>query len=300
MKNPLIKTVSNDDPAYPFLLLETGEAPTLLYYRGELPSPSDVCIAIVGTRKATREGLSVARTIAYDLAKEGFTIVSGLALGIDRAAHEGALQAKGKTFAVLANGLDQIYPHEHESLGNQIIDEGGGLISEYPPHSPSLPHQFLERNRITSGLSVATIVIEAPIHSGALSTARHALQQGREIFVVPGPAQSSYYEGSHMLIREGARLVTNTREIIEDILPLLEHLNLSMPTPNTHHSPSHLENSEDPILGLLKNEGRPLSVDTIIEMTTLDPHMVQNMLSLLVIDGSIEEHNGLYRLIRHH
>src|SRR3989339_275158 len=213
----IIGHVSFDDSRYPALLKEIPDPPTRLFCRGQLPHPDSICIAIIGTRKATTQGKAMAQRIARDLAASGIVIVSGLAMGIDTVAHKGALEASGKTIAVLANGLDNVYPAQNTSLANDLLAHGGAILSEYPAGTPAYPNQFLERNRIVSGLCVATIVVEAPERSGTLATARFALEQGREVFVVPGPADHPNYIGSHRLIRDGARLVTAASDIYEDL-----------------------------------------------------------------------------------
>lgn len=212
-----MKEIKINHLEYPKILKETNNPPEKLYCLGKMPKNEDMTVSIVGTRKATIEGLKTAKEIAKGLAEKGIVIVSGLALGIDSAAHEGALEANGKTLAVLGSGLNFIYPKQNKGLAKKIIDSGGGLLSEYKPDSPPEPQQFLERNRIIAGISIATVVVEAPIRSGALVTAKFATYAGREVFVIPGPIQNQNYQGSHMFIREGARLVTSAKEILEDL-----------------------------------------------------------------------------------
>lgn len=202
---------------YPPLLLEIANPPERVFVRGRLPSFNLPWIAVVGTRKATEDGLQLAKKTARTLAEKGFVIVSGLAIGADTAAHEGALLCSGITVAVLGNGIDTIYPAQNENLASKILDSGGAIISEYESGTPSFPSQFLERNRIVAGLCLATIVIEAPQRSGALATARMAAEAGREVFVFPGPAGHPQWQGSHALIRDGARLVHTTEDILEDL-----------------------------------------------------------------------------------
>src|SRR3989344_6570469 len=167
-----VRLVLNADKNFPALLKEIPWSPHGLYMRGAELNDADKLIAIVGTRKASSHGKKIATQFARSLAENGLTVVSGLALGIDAAAHEGTLEAKGKTIAVLANGLDGIYPRQNEKLAEKILESGGALISEYPIGAPSLAHRFIERNRIVSGLSLGTIIVEAPKESGALATAR--------------------------------------------------------------------------------------------------------------------------------
>ncbi|MEX2436806.1 MAG: DNA-processing protein DprA [Candidatus Paceibacterota bacterium] len=209
--------IEKNSNEFPSLLKEISSVPNSIYYQGNLPNDNELCIAIVGTRKASEYGQKTAESIAYNLAKEGVTIVSGLALGIDTSAHKGALLAGGKTVAVLGHGLDRIYPTRNKELAKEIIDNQGCLISEYKEGASITPKNFLARNRIVSGLSKAIIVIEAPYRSGSISTAGHAGDQGRDVCVVPGPVNSPTFKGSHKLIRDGARLATSAKEILEDL-----------------------------------------------------------------------------------
>lgn len=235
-----IKVIKLTDKEYPRLLNETTSPPKVIFVRGKIFDLEKPTIAIVGTRKATSEGLRLAKQVAKTLAEKGFLIVSGLAMGIDTAAHEGALLAGGETIAVLGCGVDSIYPAQNENLGQKILASGGAIISEYPEGTPALPHRFLERNRIVAGLSLATIVIEAPAKSGALVTARFAAECGREVFVFPGFAGHPQYKGSHALIRDGARLVNSTEDVLEDLEPVL-----SLASPKTTRKFFDLERRKD-------------------------------------------------------
>ena len=282
--------ISPVDRNYPPLLKEIPDPPKELYYLGRLPKEKETLVAIVGTRKATLDGRTLAKQIAKDLAEVGITIVSGLAFGIDAAAHEGALAGNGKTIAVLATGLDTIYPRNHERLGQEILKNNGALISEYSAGTPAYPSQFLERNRIVSGLSVATLIIEAPIRSGALVTARNALEQGREIFITPGPARHQNYRGSHLLLRNGARLVTSADEILED-------LNLTHLKKESKNNEEFQDPQSKTIIETLKNSAKPLTLDNIIETTKLEPHIVNQRLTFLMLEKIIEEKNGRFKLI---
>lgn len=210
------KTLRLEEAEYPPLLREIPNPPQTLYLSGSLESEHPL-IAIVGTRKATDKGKGTAFRFAEELVSRGFGVVSGLALGIDTAAHEGALGKRGYTVAVLGSAIDDIYPPENESLAKRILDTGGVIISEYSPGTPIQKHQFIERNRIISALSLAIIVIEAPIHSGALVTARTGAEQGKDVFVVPGPIGDPNFEGSHKLIRDGAILVGSIEDVLEDL-----------------------------------------------------------------------------------
>lgn len=266
--------------------------PEALYLRGNFSVLSEPCIAIVGTRKATHDGILTVKQLARELTHRGFAIVSGLALGIDAAAHEGALADGGKTIAVLGNGVDTIYPAQHASLGYRILESDGCILSEHPDGTPSLPHHFLARNRIISALALATIVIEAPARSGAIATARFAAEQGREVFVFPGNHTHTNYAGSHTLIRSGARLVANIEHIIED-------LGDRVPVPHTNAGA--LRPDEHPvdaaILTVLAMARVPLDVDSIASTTTLEPHTVQQRLALLILDGRITEKSNGFTIV---
>ncbi|MDP3974793.1 MAG: DNA-processing protein DprA [Candidatus Jorgensenbacteria bacterium] len=283
-----IHTLSLHDAGYPARLREISDPPETLYVRGTMPPNEIPTVAIVGTRKATHEGREAARTLARALAGRGIVIISGLALGIDAAAHEGALDARGITVAVLGGGIDAIYPPSHESLGRRI-EATGAIVSEHGAGVPSLPHQFLARNRLISGLSDAVVIVEAPKTSGALATARHAAIQGREVFVLPGPASHPHYAGSHMLLREGARLIRNADDLLEDLPALAEILAKQSPVLPVHEHP-HMA----AILATLTAAHEPLSVDKIAEQTTLEPNVVLQHLTTLALDGVVKEHNGKF------
>ena len=200
--------------------LETiAKPPKSLYFIGKLPEESVKTVAIVGTRKPTSYGKEVAEQISRELTQAGIVIVSGLALGIDGIAHRACLEANGTTIAILGNGLGSIYPSTHRDLAKKILAKGGALISEYEPTAPALPYQFLERNRLVSGLADAVIVIEAATRSGTLSTAAHALEQGREVFAVPGNITSPLSAGCNALIKQGATPLTSTQDVLDIIAP---------------------------------------------------------------------------------
>lgn len=261
---------------YPALLQEISYAPFGIYVRGTLPEPSAPHMAIVGTRKATPEGTRTARVFARALAERGCPIVSGLALGVDAAAHEGALESHGTTVAVLGNGVDAPHPKTNARLADRILLSHGALVSEYPPGTPALPHHFLERNRIVSGVTRGTLVIEAPERSGSLATARFALEQNRNVYVVPGPIRHPHFAGSHALIKKGATLVTDPADILED---------LGIATASSHT----LTPEEALILQTLKNTSHPLSLDSIIEITHLEARCASTATTMLVLAKTIIE-----------
>ncbi len=216
-----IDVLLEDAPGFPRLLSQIDDPPDLLFVRGQLAPSDGLAVAIVGARHATGYGKRVAEQLAGGLARAGCTVVSGLARGIDAAAHRGAIAAGGRTLAVLGSGLLEIYPPEHRDLARDVINHGA-LISESPPFAEPQPGAFPRRNRIVSGLSLGTVVVQAAERSGALITARLAGEQGREVFAVPGPIDCRVSGGCHRLIRDGATLVANVDEILEELGPLFE------------------------------------------------------------------------------
>lgn len=216
-----INNISPQDKKYLQIISTIANAPKKLYYVGTIPEQRLPTVAIVGTRKPSRYGNEVTHQLSYDLAKRGVVIVSGLALGVDGIAHRAALQAGGITIAVQANGLSQISPSTHRQLGIDIIQNNGLIVSAYEPHVTARKFQFLDRNRIVSGLSDAIIITEAASRSGTLNTAMHALDQGRTVFVVPGNITSPLSAGCNTLLKQGATPVTCAQDILEVIAPSL-------------------------------------------------------------------------------
>lgn len=214
-----INRATPDKHKYLHLLGVIPTPPEAVFFKGKLPADRAPTVAIVGTRKPTAYGREVAHQLAYELARKGIVIVSGLALGIDAVAHRAALEAGGATIAVLANSVDTIYPRSHVGLANDILASGGAILSEYEPSMPARSYQFLARNRIVSGLSDAVVIIEAAARSGTLSTAAHALEQGKEIFAVPGNITSPLSAGCNALLKQGAHPVTRSEDILEVIAP---------------------------------------------------------------------------------
>jgi len=205
-----------DDPDYPRALLELGHAPPVLYFVGRRELLNRPALAIVGSRNATPQGLDNARAFARALADAGLTIVSGLALGIDAAAHEGALDGSGSTLAVVGTGLDRVYPARHRELAHRLA-VNGGMLSEFPPGTPARASHFPRRNRLISGLARGVLVVEAALSSGSLITARYAGEQGREVFAIPGSIHSPLARGCHKLIREGAKLVETAQDVLAEL-----------------------------------------------------------------------------------
>ncbi|MCO1601766.1 DNA-processing protein DprA [Desulfosporosinus nitroreducens] len=210
-----ILIITPNEPEYPCLLAELSDAPPLLYYRGQLRGNMEG-LAIVGSRKATAYGKAVAKMFARDAASKGIVIASGLARGIDTAAHQGTLEAEGITWAFLGCGLDRIYPQENKRLAEEILIKGA-LISEFAPGSPPIAAHFPARNRLISGCSQGVVVVEAAERSGALITVDFALEQGREVFAVPGPIFSEVSRGTHHLIRQGAKIVEGIEDICNEL-----------------------------------------------------------------------------------
>jgi len=215
-----VRVVTRADDDYPKNLREIYDPPLVLYVRGTLTERDAVAVGIVGSRRTTLYGQEMSRKLAYQLARVGVTVVSGLARGIDTAAHTGALQAKGRTVAVIGCGIDMVYPPENKKLADEIAAQGGAVVSEFPFGVPPDRQNFPMRNRIISGWSLGVVVVEANLKSGALITAKQAMEQGREVFAVPGRADSVLSRGTNRLIKDGAKLT----EDVEDILTEFEYL----------------------------------------------------------------------------
>lgn len=205
------------DAHYPQILLNTHDPPILLYALGDLNVLQHDAIAVVGSRNATPQGIKNAQNFSAEFARQGLVVVSGLALGIDGAAHAGALEAQGMTVAVIGTGADIVYPSRHRALAHRIVDNGGLILSEFPLGMPALPHQFPRRNRIISGLSRGVMVVEAAVNSGSLITARLAAEQGREVFAIPGSIHSPQARGCHKLIKQGAKLVESADDVMTEL-----------------------------------------------------------------------------------
>src|SRR4051794_32960070 len=262
-----VDLIPRDDPRYPPSLAEIPDPPGLLYALGTFEPRDHLAIALVGSRRCTPYGARIAERLATSLARTGFTIVSGLARGIDAAAHRGALAGGGRTIAVLANGLAQIYPPEHAELAAEVQSHGA-LVTELPMHQGPLAGLFPQRNRIISGLSLGVVVVEAAPRSGSLSTAHHAMEQNREVFAVPGPVDSLASRGCHRLIRDGARLVETVDDILEELGPLVREIRTAPDeTPVRHPAELTLSDNERSLLGPLSDP--PVAVDDLIALTRL-------------------------------
>jgi len=284
-----IKTINIDDKDYPKLLKEIKDAPKVLYCRGEL-RVSENCFAIVGTRRCSTYGKQVALEIAGNLAEAGLTIVSGLAPGIDTFVHMAVVEREKRTIAVLGTGIDEesIYPKENIKLARKIIENGGCLISEYPPGAPGSHFTFPQRNRIISGLSLGVLIVEAKEKSGALITANWARKQKRKVFAIPGSIYSLNSRGCHYLIKNEAKLVENAYDILKELISLRE-INLPQ-TSRQEFLAGGNSQEENLILNTLKAEA--LFIDKIIEKTKLPASKVISLLANLEIKDKVRNLGG--------
>lgn len=273
-----VQIVQRGADGYPNWLTEIPDPPPLLFTKGDFAARDKLAIAIVGSRRCTLYGQQQAERMATQLARAGITIVSGLARGIDGAAHRGALTAGGRTIAVLATGVVDIYPPEHEDLAREISSHGV-VVSESPLGQAPTPGMFPQRNRIISGLSLGVIVIEAARNSGALYTARHALEQNREVFAVPGRIDSLASEGCHDLIRDGATLIRN----VDDVLQALGPLSAPAKTSSTEavHAPRELLLNDQEKLILNSVTADPQHIDEIVRAVNQEPSRVLQTLTIL-------------------
>ncbi len=283
------KIITFHDERYPKRLKEIYDPPPLLYLRGDLREEDELSMAIVGSRKTTQYGRWMAEKISQDLSRHGITIVSGMARGIDSVAHWGALSSGGRTIAVLGCGVDVVYPSENRSLSKKIIEQGA-LISEFPIGTPPESGHFPRRNRIISGLAIGVVIVQAGEKSGALITAGYALEQGREVFAVPGNVGIETSRGTNRLIREGAKMVESSEDILEEILPQWER--------------NKKERSEEDkvFLGLSEEEKRlyslletePCHIDALIRGSCLEPGQVSSLLLSLEMKGVVTQLPGKY------
>jgi DNA processing protein len=284
LKQYKVKVLTCDSPAYPQRLKEIYDYPPMLYVRGNLLPEDECCLAVVGTRRATVYGRQVTEEIVTDLARNKITIVSGLAKGIDSIAHRAALEANGRTIAVFACGLDIVYPAENAKLAREII-ERGALISEYPLGTKPKADNFPRRNRIMSGLSLGVLVVEAGESSGALITANQALEQNREVFAVPGSILSPTSRGTNHLIQEGAKLVRNYVDILEE-------LNLAMMAQQLEMKELlPVDETESVLLKQLSHE--PTHIDDICRNSGLTAALVSSTLTMMELKGMVRQVGGL-------
>lgn len=275
-----ISWVTIFDEAYPKLLKQIYDPPVVLYYKGDIKVLNTKSIGVVGTRKMTGYGRSVTKQFVEGLVKGGFTIVSGLAKGVDTEAHKTAIESDGKTVAVLGGGLKEIYPAENINLAKKITEGHGVIISEFAPAEPSMPGNFPARNRIISGLSMAVLVTEAAINSGSLITAKEALEQGRDVFAVPGAITSSLSKGPISLISEGARPVFDPSEILDE-------LGVSV---KTQIPDLNLTEQEKRLLEVLENES--MHIDEICRSLDLSIAEVSSVILKMEITGLLRNLGG--------
>jgi len=277
---------------YPELLRQSPDAPALLYVRGQTAALCEPQLAMVGSRNPTAGGRATARHFAARLGGMGLCITSGLALGIDAACHQGALEAEGLTIAVLGHGPDSIYPSEHQALAERI-EAQGALVSEFGPGTPPLQHHFPRRNRIIAGLSSGTLVVEAARQSGSLITARLAGAAGREVFAIPGSIHNPFARGCHELIRQGAKLVEEVSDILAELkISLSAQLVAQAPVaPEEGASGGRALDKEYKIL-LDALAFEPASVDSLIERTGMNSESIASMLLILELDGHVAPHPG--------
>ncbi|MCX7713439.1 MAG: DNA-processing protein DprA [Chthoniobacterales bacterium] len=286
------KILTPESPDYPSLLLQIHDPPTVLYLLGQLPKPNQCTIAIVGTRKPSLYGSESARKLAFELASAGASITSGLALGIDSHAHQATLQANGHTTAILGSGLAHIYPRSNRQLARKILDSGGAILSEFPIQTPPDPQTFPIRNRIISGISHATLVVEADPKSGALITANLALEQGRPIYAIPGRIDNPLALGSNRLIQQGAKLVISANDILYDLTALLPDNHKPHLAPPKQ--PLNLNQHQSLIFQTLSSSPNPVHINQIIEKTGLPTHIVSSNLIALELLQLIKQLPGSF------
>jgi len=290
------QVVLKEDEEYPHLLREIPFPPQGIFVRGRLPNYTKA-VALVGTRKARESSRSRAEEWAASLVRAGYVVVSGMAMGVDAAAHRGALAAAHDTratVAVLATGADRCYPAHHQHLYDTIL-AGGSIVSEYAPGTTARPHFFLERNRIIAGFTQATIVIEAPERSRALATAREALVANRDVLVAPGAVDDPQFAGSNTLLREGATIVRG----IEDVL---ESLGATLPLPQKNLGAQaitlHFNTPDEKIIAALLKQHGALTIDKIVALSKLSTHIVSRTLTMLTLRHAVKEKDNRFALVR--
>ena len=281
----------DDEPGYPSQLHELDDAPPLLFVRGDAALLQHPQVAIVGSRNPSVVGTEIAHDFARHLADSGIAVTSGLAQGIDTASHRGALDGGGQTIAVFATGLDRVYPATNRELAHQIVAQGGALVSENPPGTPPSKGNFPRRNRLISGLSLGTLVVEAALRSGSLITARLAAEQGREVFAIPGSIHNPLARGCHRLIREGAKLVETAADIIEELAPQL-HAALEV-QPFAAAAPALPLDAQGQRLLDCLGDG-PSSIDQLVARSGLTAEAVSSMLLIFELQGRATAAAGGY------
>ncbi len=284
-----VAVLTQQSAEYPRMLREIHDPPGVLFVRGSFHPNDTLAIGIVGTRHASQYGLRQAERLAGSLARAGLTVVSGLARGIDAAAHRGALEAGGRTLAVLAGGVLNVYPPEHGNLATEVAGRGA-VLSEAPPKAEPLAGAFPQRNRLISGMSLGIIVVEAAQRSGALITARHAMEQGREVFAVPGRVDSRISRGCHRLIRDGAKLVETADDVLEELGPLVEAAPRDDGRVIHHPAELQLNDLEQKVLDAIGTEAT--SVDQIVARSGLPVPRVLSTISVLEMRRLVRRLSG--------
>jgi DNA processing protein len=303
--------ISVDDPLYPTLLKEIHHPPPLLYIKGNVDNLQLPQIAIVGSRHATHTGLKNTQLFSQHLSQHGFTITSGLALGIDHAAHQATLACAHTTIAVMATGIDTIYPKQHHRIAEEIITAGGTLVTEFSPNTPPKADHFPRRNRIICGLSMGVLVVEAAIKSGSLITAKYAIEQSREVFAIPSSIHNPHAKGCHQLIKQGAHLVETSQDIVDHLAGFIQRLQANIN--NDHNKPSahapsysspHITQttSKNPLSPeetlVLSHIGfEPKSVDQLIQSSQLSSPVLSACLISLEINHYIKRSHWGYEQV---
>jgi len=287
LKRKKIDVITINDPNYPDNLKELPDAPLVIYVRGKIKRSDINSVAIVGSRKMTTYGKEVTTKLGNELSRVGLTIVSGLAFGVDLTAHKAALDAGGRCIAVLASGVDIITPRSNEWLGLKIIRSGGAIISEFPPGTDAQKHFFPFRNRIISGLSKAVIVVEGMIKSGTIHTAKHAAEQGKTVFAVPGTITSPMSQAPHYLIQNGAKMVTDTKDILEEL-----NLQLNVDSEAVEKiMPS--DKAEEKLINIIEKE--EIHIDEIVRVSKFPMSEVSSKLTIMELKGMIKSlGDGVY------
>ncbi|MEI7841407.1 MAG: DNA-processing protein DprA [Gallionellaceae bacterium] len=284
LSDPINHIVTIADESYPQQLLNTQDPPFLLFIKGRLDLLNKPSLAIVGSRNATPQGIRNAEAFAQSLSELGFCIISGMALGIDTSAHLGGLKGQGSSIAVIGTGLDRVYPATNKELAHQLAMHGT-IISELPLGTPPLPANFPRRNRIISGLSQGCLIVEASLQSGSLITARLALEQGREVFAIPGSIHSPQTKGCHALIKQGAKLVENAQDILQELAGIFPSINTASPAIPEHELFQHLHFD-------------PVDLDTLSTLSGLTIAPLSAILLQLELEGKVATlPGGLYQRI---
>lgn len=282
------QVITLNDPSYPQPLKYTIDPPAVLYCRGKIEREA-VCIAVVGSRRATAYGLDMARKLSQDMARNGVTVISGMARGIDSKAHTGALEVGGKTIAVLGCGIDIVYPRENRELMNKIC-LSGAVVSEYVPGTEPIPFNFPARNRIISGMSQGVVIVEANEKSGSLITADFALEQGREVFAVPGNINSLNSTGTNKLIRDGAKIILNVADILEELKinhGVCQQLFTEKKLPDVKLSQEERTIAQRLLSG-------PAHIDTVARDCGISIQLASSVLVMLELSGFVEQLPGKY------